>query len=79
MTSPSERRTEKEGRCSAGYRRVLMAHFRVRHPQDLPAELAHDPRPMPAEMMVAQRAEEMQHHATVTGFSEVGLHGGKPS
>jgi hypothetical protein len=42
-------------------------------------KFAHDSRPMPTEMMVAQHAEEMKHHATMAGFSEVGLHGGKLS
>ena len=53
--------------------------FRTRLSQNSAAELTHDPRPMPAEMMVAQRAKEVQHHATMAGFSEVGLHGGKLS
>ena len=42
-------------------------------------KLAHDAAPVPEKVVVAQGAEEVEHHATTAGFSEVGLHGGKLS
>jgi hypothetical protein len=42
-------------------------------------ELAPDTVPVPAEVMIAHGAEQMQQHAPGPGINEVSLHGGKSS
>ena len=41
---------------------------------DLAGEFAADPLPMPAEVVIAESANDMQNNASETGFSEQCLH-----